>query len=541
MKISPVGFYPLNYSQKPHKDVQNYKTENVNFTKNTTPFFVLPRNYSCRPISSLVPCYDVLDCNYSDINEFSSLFCQKINSQLMTISKNDIENLIQRLKTKTKAPKETIEKVLLGLTQFSSYKSLDIFQKYIEKYETIHFGLPYASSIDCEDYSLNTALSYLFRQKGMNETITKDSDTTLVVLDDTLLTQLEQLKQEKNPLFAKFLKNVEKGKVIFLNLKGWDVKCCDNKYRSANFLLGTGYLEDIALDVINKIQKGECLDEILYSDFEIRLHRLLKGYDYKFERVEGQNKDILSNVQKANFTKDDVSDVFEDFDDDYTKTILAKYFDEGSVVYSTDSMALALKNMYHKLTSKFGKDICYYIPHSNKSYGFINSIYAKLNQIPIDDICTRGLSHKKITSKENKTFVMLDDISATGESIIAYSKLDAKTGPIDKINCALLLTTPYALNWEWSEGEKPKDVNEIIYMNTVKNMNKNSSSSQYSLLNSDDINKLMSFLFFSWSALNLSCAFPHIIPDNCSELSGKLFDKLLIKSTPSSNKAYLST
>ena len=40
-------------------------------------------------------------------------------------------------------------------------------------------------------------------------------------------------------------------------LRGWDIKTKFNGYKNANFLSGSGYLENLAVEVIKRIQDGE--------------------------------------------------------------------------------------------------------------------------------------------------------------------------------------------------------------------------------------------------------------------------------------------
>ena len=93
-------------------------------------------------------------------------------------------------------------------------------------------------------------------------------NNSIIILDSRLNEELENAKKTNSPYYEEFIKQAKYGHLKILNLKGWDVKCSDGQYRSANFMLGNGYLKDVSKSVINRIQKGEKLEDILYCDIE---------------------------------------------------------------------------------------------------------------------------------------------------------------------------------------------------------------------------------------------------------------------------------
>ena len=80
------------------KKVQSSEPVTVSY-----PAPLINSSFAQRPISSKCPIYEPINCDYSNLDEFSVKFSEKINSQLMTIEIKYIENLILRLQLKTKA------------------------------------------------------------------------------------------------------------------------------------------------------------------------------------------------------------------------------------------------------------------------------------------------------------------------------------------------------------------------------------------------------------------------------------------------------
>ena len=127
VKITPFHFYinkPKNLSTKSYSDTKS----EINFkgisNAYCADFDINKPKYEYKTIASVKPIYEPIG-EYNDLDEFSELFAQKINSQLLAPTEDDIENLINRIQFKTKASRKTIKEVLYNLTAFSGYKSFD--------------------------------------------------------------------------------------------------------------------------------------------------------------------------------------------------------------------------------------------------------------------------------------------------------------------------------------------------------------------------------------------------------------------------------
>ena len=247
--IGAVLFENLLYRNTPetNKPIDGYNNR-INGVQDKPVSF--KGNY--KPVSQTEPNYNLLNCDYCNIDEFAELFAQKVNSQLRTIKPSDVQALCERIQDKTGADFNLIYKVLYQLTLFSGYDTINFLQKIADNYLTRSFGIKtdYYRSSKCTDISSNVSLSYLAKNKGLITPCENLSLKNLVVLDRILLQELEQSKNQKSDFYKAFINNLRQDRIKILNFKGWDVECSDGVYRSCAFLYGTGQLEDLAVDTL---------------------------------------------------------------------------------------------------------------------------------------------------------------------------------------------------------------------------------------------------------------------------------------------------
>ena len=550
MKISPVLIYsPKVNVLKQNRTVKSSIIDRVSDIQNigfscSAPFLG-SLSYEYKPISSKKQNYGLIDGQYRNIDEFSELFSQKLNSQLLIIENEDIENLINRIKLKTKAPDNLIKEVLYNLTLLSGYNSIKYFDNLSKKFSTNLFGVNPLDTDSFSDASLNTALNYLSSEKQIFSA--GSNEKRIVVLDDNFLQEVEYAKYSKNPAYLDFINKAKNGEFVFLNLPSWDIKCLDGNYRSANFLLGTGFLEDIAIDTIKRIYRGEKLEDILYGGFENRLTKITGASDIVIHKPpiplktkSISNNDILNNIKTPSISKDEVKKLIlqeraliepKSKRKQFTKA-LCKFLDEFSIVYSTNSMASDLVQLHKAIKSKINssKTSQYCIATDEKSPSYVTSIYAKLNNIDpfIITSCTNKDYYKLARILHGKDTILLDDNSITGGSILGFS---SDVPSIDTY-WFVLLATNEAIKKLKDEKNKPipKSFNQL---RTLKNeSNKRYSISESKLLNQSELELLKTNIGWGYEDSGVLCAFPYIIPDNCIDISAVLFDKLLFKNNP---------
>ena len=532
------------------------KSENKISAPVLNPSYIVPfmgDNYSYKRISRLEPNFSPLYCDYSNPAEFSKAFAEKIDSQMLSVDEKDIQNLVTRIKVKTGADEGLIREFLYRLTEFSSYDTIDVFQDIVQEYSTICFGILTKEGSTESDYSLNSALNYLSVNKRM-VSIDSLSSKRIIVLDDMFLKQLEESKNEDGEFYNDFMSGLESDNFIILNLEGWDVQCLDKNYRCANFLCGTGYLEDMTIDCLKRFKNGEDINKILYGNFEERLKNItgkdIEVIKIKNRKIAGkkQNKDILQNIKKPSLTPMEIQvairnhirhvskrSIKEELNNIAHLSSFCKYLDSSSIAYSSDSLGEELVNMKKQIDKKFGTDHKYMVLANDKSFDYITSIYAKINNIDPKDIATLGyIGENRI--KDDTTYIALDDITASGDTICHYLS-DAQILESDR-NIKLIFATVLASESSIDRIRDSIFQFRLIYTKKLKNLLAN--------FNDDELLKQKDKIFISkrvgtgWRQSDLSCVFPHIIPDNTTKLSGRIFEKLLIKSTGNSNKSALS-
>lgn len=529
------------------------KSENKISAPVLNPSYIVPfmgDNYSYKRISRLEPNFSPLYCDYSNPVEFSNAFAEKIDSQMLSVDEKDIENLVMRIKIKTGADEGLIREFLYRLTEFSSYDTINIFQDIAQKYSTNTFGITMEKGSAESDYSLNTALNYLSLNKRMID-IENPTSRRIVVLDDIFLKQLEESKKGDRKFYDNFMSHLESGNLVILNLEGWDVECADKNYRSANFLCGVGYLEDMTTDCLKRFKNGEDINKILYGNFEERLKNIT-GKDVKVIKIKNRNiqgkkqyKDILQNIKKPSLTPLEIQTAIrnhirliskksmkEELNNIAHLESFCKYLDSSTVIYSSDSLGEELANLKKQIDKKYGNNHKYMVLANNKSFGYMTAIYAKINNIDPKDIATLGYIDKN-RIKDDTTYIALDDITASGDTIYRYL-IDSQILKIEQ-NIDLIFATVLASENSINRINESMYQPRIIYAKKLKNLLANLNDDE--LLKQKDKNFISKRVGTGWRQSDLSCVFPHIIPDNTTKLSGRLFRKLLIKNTHKSNKS----
>ena len=572
MKIASVAQYSFLNPQcnfQKNNDTQNNEVKNsfefpsyAYFNANSYGSFFSTSfcsNNSKYSISTLEkPKFETLNCDYSNLDEFCEFFSQKINSQLQAPSYFSVRKLIQKLKRQTGAEEKLIKEVLYQTSLYCGYDAIEELSYIIQKENASGFGLLPRFNWGYYDYSSNASLDYLLFAKKMKSSLEQeDSDKSLIVLDYNFISNLEMLKSEHSKYYDEFIKKAKAGDVTVLNLKGWDIKCSDGKYRGANFMLGSGFLYEISKSVIERMQKGENLEDILYKDLEDDFKQIA-GDDIEIkrksplrERVVGfkTTRDILSNIERPQISKEKLKNVIKKYskilgeeDEKELRIALCKYLDEFSIVYSPETFCLELIKMNDEINSKFKNNEAplYYIPIHFKSYGHIMNLYSRLNDVGCENIfgCnTDNIAELKEDLKNNR-LVILDDVSASSKSLFTNLKFIHSGDCEDiKITSGVVLMSEYAKTTLDALLKLENQDNEIIYLNEAKDVNYGKKDEEFNLLNSKEISLLRKNLYTGFGGVGLSCAFPHIIPDNSSDISGIIFDSLLYKSTHNSNKA----
>ena len=593
MRISPIKLFnnsikQINFSSSNTKSyVTEPKDETVKVPGEIYRGLYLNQNqkYSYKPVASLKPIKEFIGY-YNDLDKFSELYAKKVNSNLLIPTKNDIKNLISRIQKATGENEGKIKEVLYNLTLFSSYNSFNILQEVIDREDIGEFGLK--DRIDNDpamfDFSSNPGVEYLASKKEFLNM--KGHNKTGYILDNSSLSQLENYKNSKNEyeneIYNDFIEDVKNNKVVFLNIKGWDIKTKTNGYKNANFLSGSGYLEDLAIEVIKQIQSGKKEDSIYFSDFKERLNNLVGDSDiiknikiveiYSKPKI-ATDKEILDNIASKALSKEKVKRYIENFiknkPSSYPKErvqeALLKYLDEQTEVYSIDSISCALKKMNREIEATLKKegydkqDIAYIVPKCLKSYSLITSMYSQINDIDLKNVNSMYFLNEE---NQKKAAVILDDISASGASegnvCYEYKVNYPKNNPLvyaPVIMCSYAespenrlpnsFPDKYCFNRYMYDLTKPSRYSDLLNTAFVEEAREEYGEdlekyvkNGYKLLNSEDCKILNEILFKGYVSNAVSVMFPYMIPDNASDIASLMFGELLYKENTSTNKLW---
>lgn len=594
MKISPVSFLyknqlkQINFASSNHTSPISQKKVSNNYAEIPLYVYEKPKvkyspykEYSYNPIASVKPIEDLVG-NYDNLDKFSELYAKKVNSNLLIPTEEDIEDLVLRIQKATNAKPELIRNVLYNLTFFGSYKSFDVFENLVNDLNIGEFGITDVADKNpiTYDVSSNSAIEYLINSK---EFIRYKGDKTGYILDNNSLLQLENYKNSSDKkdrkIFDQFLFDVENNRVIFFNIKGWDIKTKFNGYKNANFLSGSGYLENLAVEVIKRIQDGEKPNSIYYSDFKERLSNILdeikpKIVDVDIKNENITNKDILKNISSKAIDKEQVKKYIENFirikqknySEKRVQEAILKYLDEQTIVYSIDSLSAALKNLacdiQKNLAAKgYDKDeIAYIIPECLKSFSIITAMYAQINGVDPKNIN----SLYRIPNKNlKKAKVILDDVSASGatEGKACYEyKINYGTKNVPLIYAPTVMCNrsenskdrPYSSYpdsffcdkyvYDLAKSSELAEMIKVSYNNDIAEKHEDDLkkyAKNYKVLNSEDLKILNDVLYKGYVSNGLCVMFPYMIPDNASDLASLLLGDLLYINNDKTNKLRL--
>lgn len=559
--LRPLNLYKINsYNShkinSPTKETKPSSMGAISFCANPIKPVFNKETIEYQPISSTKPNYDILNCDYSDLEEFCTLFADKINSQMMQVSKKDIEKLITELKVETKASDKTIKEVLYQLSLYSNYDTMDYLQQLSDNYATPRFGLQPKWFYGPSDFSTNAMFNYLADNKSMIKFDYQNKPKgSIVVLDSMFIEELKKSKKEDTEPYKAFVKLVKNCSINLVNLRGWDIKCEDGKYRNANFMIGTGFLKPMAKSVLKRILQGEKLDDILYKDLEddlanvvgddIDLSTNIKRKAPKYKKNVTTN-DILNNLKRPKIDKYELYATIEEcaqlnqekhgYD---IKEALCRYLDETMIIYSPETMALGLVELKKEFDNKFDKpeDIVYATDGHGKSQSYITSLFAKINDIPLSNLHCFVFDEMYLTPDrfKNVPIVMLDDVSGSGKTIFDTCRKYGRFRANDmSMHWGVILTSHLANSRLTSDTTYNPD--SYTYTKEAEDLVCQDYSWRYSAIGTKDFMRLHEYLDLGFQNMGMSCAFPHIIPDNNSTISAKILDSLLIKSTRDSNK-----
>lgn len=389
------------------KVTTNTIISNNQLTKSATNFkgiwWTRPQNIAnTQKINKIIPFRE------SALAQFDKVYTNYHNS-LNEVSIEDIKNAVTNIEKTTDYPREKILATMQQATQFANLRSLDLVIKKLKKNDILNVGAIMHQNYLTENmFGLNRSLNYLITQKQMGSLHGEDN---AVFLDKN---KIEQIKNCNDCL--KELKH--------------------NNYKNIKFFVLSGFEDGINFLNRNKNLEETTRELLARKDIDEKILKETKALDIEPIIIKNEQEPTIENIynqmrpeqmskKELNATID--ATLFDRISEQDkrcdVKSDVIQHLDNALMVFTPESIAKNLseihKNIidFNKAQGKQKEDILYILPTEKKSYNLITHQYQLVNDIPqnrISDFIDLNLRSK---DSQNKTFVILDDNTISGESL----------------------------------------------------------------------------------------------------------------------------
>lgn len=389
------------------KVTTNTIISNNQLTKSATNFkgiwWTRPQNIAnTQKINKIIPFRE------SALAQFDKVYTNYHNS-LNEVSIEDIKNAVTNIEKTTDYPREKILATMQQATQFANLRSLDLVIKKLKKNDILNVGAIMHQNYLTENmFGLNRSLNYLITQKQMGSLHGEDN---AVFLDKN---KIEQIKNCNDSL--KELKH--------------------NNYKNIKFFVLSGFEDGINFLNRNKNLEETTRELLAQKDIDEKILKETKALGIKPIIIKNEQEPTIENIynqmrpeqmskKELNATID--ATLFDRIPEQDkrcdVKSDVIQHLDNALMVFTPESIAKNLseihKNIidFNKAQGKQKEDILYILPTEKKSYNLITHQYQLVNDIPqnrISDVIDLNLRSK---DSQNKTFVILDDNTISGESL----------------------------------------------------------------------------------------------------------------------------
>lgn len=389
------------------KVTTNTIISNNQLTKSVTNFkgiwWTRPQNIAnTQKINKIIPFRE------SALAQFDKVYTNYHNS-LNEVSIEDIKNAVTNIEKTTDYPREKILSTMQQATQFANLRSLDLVIKKLKKNDILNVGAIMHQNYLTENmFGLNRSLNYLITQKQMGSLHGEDN---AVFLDKNKIEQIKNCNDSLKELKHNNYKNIK-----FFVLSGFE--------DGINFLNRNKNLEETT----RKLLTQKDIDEnILKETKALGIEPIIIRNEQEptIENIYNQMRPEQMSKKELNATID--ATLFDRIPEQDkrcdVKSDVIQHLDNALMVFTPESIAKNLseihKNIidFNKAQGKQKEDILYILPTEKKSYNLITHQYQLVNDIPqnrISDFIDLNLRSK---DSQNKTFVILDDNTISGESL----------------------------------------------------------------------------------------------------------------------------
>lgn len=389
------------------KVTTNTIISNNQLTKSATNFkgiwWTRPQNIAnTQKINKIIPFRE------SALAQFDKVYTNYHNS-LNEVSIEDIKNAVTNIEKTTDYPREKILSTMQQATQFANLRSLDLVIKKLKKNDILNVGAIMHQNYLTENmFGLNRSLNYLITQKQMGSLHGEDN---AVFLDKNKIEQIKNCNDSLKELKYNNYKNIK-----FFVLSGFE--------DGINFLNRNKNLEETTRELLAQKDIDE---KILKETKALGIEPIIIKNEQEptIENIYNQMRPEQMSKKELNATID--ATLFDRISEQDkrcdVKSDVIQHLDNALMVFTPESIAKNLseihKNIidFNKAQGKQKEDILYILPTEKKSYNLITHQYQLVNDIPqnrISDFIDLNLRSK---DSQNKTFVILDDNTISGESL----------------------------------------------------------------------------------------------------------------------------
>ena len=389
------------------KVTTNTIISNNQLTKSATNFkgiwWTRPQNIAnTQKINKIIPFRE------SALAQFDKVYTNYHNS-LNEVSIEDIKNAVTNIEKTTDYPREKILATMQQATQFANLRSLDLVIKKLKKNDILNVGAIMHQNYLTENmFGLNRSLNYLITQKQMGSLHGEDN---AVFLDKNKIEQIKNCNDSLKELKHNNYKNIK-----FFVLSGFE--------DGINFLNRNKNLEETTRELLAQKDIDE---KILKETKALGIEPIIIKNEqeptikniYNQMRPEQMSKKELNAAIDATLF-DRISEQDKRCD---VKSDVIQHLDNALMVFTPESIAKNLseihKNIidFNKAQGKQKEDILYILPSEKKSYNLITHQYQLVNDIPQNKISNFIDLNLMSKDSQNKTFVILDDNTISGESL----------------------------------------------------------------------------------------------------------------------------
>ena len=498
------------------KVTTNTIISNNQLTKSATNFkgiwWTRPQNIAnTQKINKIIPFRE------SALAQFDKVYTNYHNS-LNEVSIEDIKNAVTNIEKTTDYPREKILATMQQATQFANLRSLDLVIKKLKKNDILNVGAIMHQNYLTENmFGLNRSLNYLITQKQMGSLHGEDN---AIFLDKNKIEQIKNCNDCLKELKYNNYKNIK-----FFVLSGFE--------DGINFLNRNKNLEETT----RKLLTQKDIDEnILKETKALGIEPIIIKNEQEptIENIYNQMRPEQMSKKELNATID--ATLFDRISEQDkmcdVKSDVIQHLDNALMVFTPESIAKNLseihKNIidFNKAQGKQKEDILYILPTEKKSYNLITHQYQLVNDIPqnrIFDFIDLNLRSK---DSQNKTFVILDDNTISGESLTeSLMDLYKYKSSLEKHNNNIIIAPIF------STEEGINAINKYI--------NNNNRQSKDILITNQKQHKAWNANIKDENSLNLALGstfydfynpypkkpcliFPYMAPDNNSEFAANI-------------------